>query len=74
LKEPALLRWLFQFKYSLIFNALRGLMTVKVNDESLNDLLPPKVDSQLIRPLFFPKNIFSFSRLFGFDITSKCYN
>ncbi len=32
------------------FNDQRGSVTVKVNDESLNDLLPPKMDSQLIRP------------------------
>ena len=30
------------------FNNQRGLVTVKVDDESLNDLLPPKIDSQFI--------------------------
>jgi hypothetical protein len=38
------------------------LMTVKVNDKSLNDLLPPKVDSQLIRPQFFPQDFLGGSR------------
>jgi hypothetical protein len=32
------------------FNNQCGLVTVKVNNESLNNLLPPKVDTQLIRP------------------------
>jgi hypothetical protein len=31
------------------------LMTIKVNNESLNNLLPPKVDSQLIRPPKVPE-------------------
>ena len=39
---------------SVYFNDQRGLVTIKVDDESLNDLLPPKVDSQLIRPKFIP--------------------
>jgi hypothetical protein len=29
-------------------------VTVKINDESLSDLLPPKADSQLLRPQFIP--------------------
>jgi hypothetical protein len=35
---------------SIHFNNQRGFMAVKINDKSLNDLLPPKTDSQFIRP------------------------
>ncbi|WKZ40920.1 MAG: hypothetical protein QY328_02565 [Anaerolineales bacterium] len=34
----------------IYFNDQPRLVTVKIDNESLNDLLPPKVDSQLIRP------------------------
>ena len=44
---------------SIHLNHQRGLMTVKVNDESLNDLLPPKADSQLLRAHFLPKDFLS---------------
>ncbi len=40
---------------SIHFNNQRGLVTVKVNDESLNNLLPPKADSQLLRTQFILK-------------------
>jgi len=39
---------------AIYFNNQPRPVTVKVNDESLNDLLPPKVDSQFIPPQFFP--------------------
>ena len=35
------------------------LVTVKVDDKTGNDLLPAKMDSQLVRPQFLPKDIFS---------------
>jgi hypothetical protein len=38
-------------------------VTVKVNDESLNDLLPPKADSQLLGTNFLPQKFFSKSHL-----------
>jgi hypothetical protein len=33
-----------------------SLMTVKIDDEAFNNLLPPKADSQLLRPHFLPKD------------------
>ncbi len=41
------------------FNNQRGLVTIKVNDKSLNDLLSPKADSQLLSAYFLPKNFLS---------------
>lgn len=38
-------------------------MAIKVNDESLNDLLPPKMNTQLICAQFFPQNLFGESHL-----------
>ena len=51
---------------SIHFNDQCRLMTVKVNDEPFNDLLPPEMDSQLIRTQFLPENLFGES-----DITAK---
>jgi hypothetical protein len=31
-------------------------VTVEINNKSLNDLLPPKADSQLLRAQFFPQD------------------
>jgi hypothetical protein len=31
-------------------------MAIKIDDKSLNDLLPPKMDSQLVRPQFMPND------------------
>src|SRR3990172_8564877 len=45
------------------FHHQRGLVTVKVDDKPHNDLLPPKVDSQFIRPQFLPQNLFSESHV-----------
>jgi len=33
-------------------------VTVKINNESRDDLLPPKMDSQFIRTQFLPQNLF----------------
>lgn len=46
---------------SIYFNDERCFVTIKVDDESRDDLLPPKMDSQLVRPQFLP----NVSRLFG---------
>jgi len=37
---------------SINLNDQRRLVTVKVDNEPLNDLLPPKMDSQIIRSRF----------------------
>lgn len=41
----------------------RGLVTVKVHDEPRNGLLPPKVDSRLVRPQFLPQDFLGGSRV-----------
>jgi len=38
-------------------------VTVEIDDESLNDLLPPKADSQLTPPQFFPQDFLGGSHL-----------
>jgi hypothetical protein len=44
-------------------NNQRGLVTVKINDEALNNLLSPKVDSQFICPKFLPQDFLGGSHL-----------
>lgn len=39
---------------SIYFNNQRRFVTVKVNDKPRDNLLPPKMDAQLIRPQFMP--------------------
>jgi hypothetical protein len=39
------------------FNDKRRFVTVEVNDEPCNDLLPPKMDSQLVRPQFLSEGL-----------------
>ena len=41
---------------TIYFNDQIRPVTVKVDDESLYNLLPPKMDSQLIRPQFHPQD------------------
>ncbi len=41
------------------FNNQPRLMTIKVDNESLNDLLSPKADSQLLGADFLPQKFFS---------------
>ncbi len=40
------------------FNDQRRFVTVKVNYKPRDNLLPPKVNAQLTRPQFLPKNLF----------------
>ena len=48
---------------SIHLNHQRGLVTVKVNNKPLNDLLSPKTDSQLLGTHFLPQNFLSRSHL-----------
>ena len=48
---------------SIHFNDQRRFVTVKVNDEPRNDLLPPKMDSQLIRTQFLPEDFLGKSHI-----------
>ena len=41
---------------SVHFNNQPRLVTVEINDESCDDLLPPKMDSQFVRTQFLPEN------------------
>jgi hypothetical protein len=44
---------------SIHFHNQPRLVTVKINNESLNDLLPPKADSQLVGADFLPQQFLS---------------
>lgn len=41
------------------FNDQRRLVTVEVNDEACDDLLPPEMDSQLVAAQFLPEDFLS---------------
>ena len=47
---------------SIYFNNQCRFMTVKVNDKPRDNLLPPKMDTQLIRPQFMPYAARSFQQ------------
>jgi len=55
---------------AVYFHNQPRFVTVKVDNKSLNDLLPPKVDSQLIRPQFLPYNLLGGSHV-STQFTSK---
>jgi len=46
-------------------------VTIKVNDESLYDLLPPKMDSQFIRPPKVPEGGNSSHKIFSAGVISR---
>ena len=48
---------------SVHFNNQPRLVTVKINDESMNDLLSPNTDSQLLGTNLLPQNLFGRSHL-----------
>lgn|GEM_PF-6599464 len=50
LLPPGIIFLLQVMDISIHFKDQRRLVTIEIDDESLNDLLPPKVDSQFIRP------------------------
>ena len=43
---------------SIHFNNQCCLVTVEIDNKAGNDLLPSKVDSQLVRPQFLPEDVF----------------
>ena len=48
---------------TIYFNDQPCLVTVKVNNKTCNDLLSPKMDAQLIRTQFLPKDFLGGSHL-----------
>lgn len=49
----------------------RRLVTVKVNDKSLNDLLPSEMDAQLVRPPKVPEGGNSSYKIFSAGVISR---
>ncbi|HMB22568.1 MAG TPA: hypothetical protein VKP08_07065, partial [Anaerolineales bacterium] len=44
---------------AIYFNNQPCPMTIKIDNESLNNLLPPKMNSQFVRPKFLPQDLLS---------------
>jgi hypothetical protein len=63
LLPPFIFLFLQVVDIAIHFNNQPRPVAIEVNDESLNDLLPPKVDSQLIRPKFLPQEFLGGSHL-----------
>jgi hypothetical protein len=57
LLPPFIFLFLQVVDITIHFNHQPRLVTVEVNNKPLNHLLPPKADSQLIRPKFLPQDL-----------------
>ena len=56
---------------SIHFNHQRGLVTIEIDNESLNNLLPPKADSQLLCPPKVPEGGNSSHKIFSAGVMSR---